>query len=253
MFILAVPALFAFCYNLNNADVEYSLEIQGLAGVSAENHPVILLVPLPLMNDQPAFSNASFTVEFDGWNSSVVLTEYGPMLSFTSVSSPLKNLRATYGRYNMFVDDVPVSTLAGQRFSPETAETTTPYSLHDRITEPSLPVDTQIGTFPPSVIVATRDPSLPAYQRGPRYSSREDIGPTLVYIPDTLYHNISNLSIFIEYQTRSKYGNLFTEPNNMRGYYTTVIIEQIPGNISGWIPVRPQSYPVIRLNNFPVS
>ena len=219
LIILLLPTLFNFCYNLNNADVEYHLEIQGLAGISTSNQPVTILVPLPLMNDRSAFSNTSFTAELDGWNSSVVSTEYGQMLSFTATSYPLKDIDAWYGLYNVFVVEVPVSRMAELRFSPEIPETPTPYSVH--YVPYSGPVVTPAANLsevdvPPGAVLAVMDP-LPIYDRGTHYRDRTDSGPTLIHLPETSRFGEEKISVSITYRTNSKYGDIFAAPNNMKG------------------------------------
>ncbi|MDU9377080.1 hypothetical protein McpSp1_17260 [Methanocorpusculaceae archaeon Sp1] len=254
LLIFLLPTLFSFCFNLNSASIIYHINVDGLANISTGSLPVTILLPLPLMNNQSALPDSFYTRELDGWNSSVVSTEYGPLLSLTATTSPLKNIHASYGRSGMFVGEVPVTRLSGLKFSPETNDTATPYSLHMKSPVTPSPSDTKVEKFPPGVVVATRDPSLPAYDSRPTYVGREDIGPTLVYIPEALSDETANISILIEYQTSSKYGYLFTQPNNMIGHFSTEIIEQIPGNVSGWIPVLPQSLPsIIRLDTFSAS
>lgn len=118
--ILCTPMMLNLWFNMTHASISYEISVTGLENLSVIE-PVTILVPLPLICGKPAFQSDLLTRTTDSWNYSVIQTESGEMIAFTSVVSPLKDLDIRVQRSNLPVFQVPIADFADVQFSPQIA------------------------------------------------------------------------------------------------------------------------------------
>lgn len=83
----------------------YSVSIRDLNGARTDGGVEILL-PLPCINGTPVFSSAELTGSFSNWQSSVVTTDTGRMISLRNPNEILNDVDITYYKRS-FVDFFP--------------------------------------------------------------------------------------------------------------------------------------------------
>jgi hypothetical protein len=93
----------------------YSVSIRDLNGARSDGGVEIVL-PMPCINGTPVFSDAELTGSYDNWESSVVATGHGTMISLINRNEILNDVDITY--YNRTFTETFDVTAAELSFSP---------------------------------------------------------------------------------------------------------------------------------------
>ncbi|HEY3274048.1 MAG TPA: hypothetical protein VGJ92_09810 [Methanocella sp.] len=96
--IAALAFLFFSCLEASfvmPADYTYAVSIRDLNGATSDGNTEIL-IPVPYVNDRPVFSDSELTGTYSNWQSSVLMTETGKVISLKNTNALLNDVDITY-------------------------------------------------------------------------------------------------------------------------------------------------------------